>query len=321
VVMHDFVFDKILLSDARSNASIDSLLADVVVLKVMKPLIEQNLIVFEPPFIAACSHCLAEVDSQISSITEQMYSKFRDSMKAGRSKDGRTFIDSGPLYNPPLYFYPGTTRGSPIRQLVEQCVRAAILDVASAANTGGAIFSNSPIGMAAVLASEGRFSGPQGMRALSAQRAGSLPWVRGLSITQTLELRREAKQALPQLREFLARNLGAIDLTSGGQGTTEAHYIAELREQSEAVKAELQLVTSKRSRLAKNSLGIGILGISALGLATDKIDLSTAALALFGALSSLRATNSSHEEHAARQKSRPGYVLVAAETILQHAHQ
>lgn len=323
VVMHDFVVEKILGMDARRNESIDSLLADVVLLKIMRPIIERGLIVFEAPVVPICSHCLIEIEQTINRVTTEMYFQFGSDMKVGKYNDGTKFVDTGPLYNPKVYL-----RGVPskhknrdelIKHAIAACVRSTVFDLAIAAHLNGTIFSNSAVGMAAVLACEERFDSPAGLRALDGRRAGSLPWVRGLSIEQTLELRDEAHEALPELREFLASNLGATQTTGDVRGTTEADYIARLREQALAVRSELAVVTSKRSRLAASSLGIASLGISALGICADNIGLAPTALALLGVLGAMRGIDGPHEEHIARQKSRPGYVLVAAQEILQHA--
>jgi hypothetical protein len=323
VVMRDFIIDKILDMDSRPNANIDSLLQDIIVLKVIAPLIDFGLISFEPPVIPICSHCLIEIRKTTDQIVDRIYTEFRPQMSVGTYEDGYGFIDTGPLYTPPLYFrFPPSAKKEDdelIRRAIMRCVGPTMVDLSTAARLRGTVFSNSPIAMSAALATEGRLSGPEGLRALDAQRAGALPWVEGLSVEQTLELRQEAKSALPQLREFLAANLGGSESQDTRRGTTEADYVAQLREQAQEVRSELKIVTARSPRLAENSIGIASLGICAFGLLTDTLNLPTVGLGLMGIVAALRGLAGPHEEHTQRQKSRPGYVLIAAEKILQHA--
>lgn len=323
VVMHDFIGERVLDMDARPNTNIDSLLEEIVILKLLAPLIERGLITFDLPYLPVCAHCLNKLQETTTQIVDQMYSQFRRQMKVGKYSDGKRFIETGPLYDPPVYLrgfstFKGT-QDDLIWHAIERCVGPTMFDLATAAGIGGTVFSNSAIAMAATLASEGRFNGPSGLRTLNVQRAGMLPWVKGLSIPQTLELRDEAKTALPQLREFLANNLGATEALETGRASTETDYIVQLREQAEEVRSELNIVTSRSRRLTQSSLGIAFLGISAVGLLTDAMNLPTAGLGLLGILASIRGSDGPHEEHVARQKSRPGYVLIAAKDILQHA--
>lgn len=183
----------------------------------------------------------------------------------------------------------------------------------------GAMFSNSKIGLAGILAEEGRFGDRDTLQAFEGQRAASLPWVEGLSIPQTLELRAEAQQALPSLRAFLSRTLAARPLAEQVP-ISPGDYVAELREQAAAVESELKIATSKHRSLARNSLGILSLGISAYGIASDSMSPVAGLAQLLATLGLLHEIHDPNAQLLEREKSKPGYVLVAAKSILARAH-
>ncbi|MFC4526709.1 hypothetical protein ISN76_04890 [Dyella halodurans] len=324
VTMQDAFSGQIMRTGRTTNQVLNKLLGDIFILQRMTPLIEAGILKFRPGMFAFCSSCFAGFQTECSSIADQLIETFGNKFSVKRHADGEAFVDTGPLYNPSVYApVPDsfTTKGDAelVQMVVEDCVRSSLVDMYSAEKLGGAVFSNSLVGMAAVLKAEKRLVGVDGLRALDAQRAGALPWVRGLTIEQTLELRKEAGRALPRLREFLGRNLGSHPIGSN-VGSTEADYVAELRDQSEEVKAELEIATSKRSSLAQNALGMAGLGICALGLATDVLTKVEGALQLLSTLGMLHQLSSPHSEQVKELRSRPGYVLVAAQDILAHAN-
>jgi hypothetical protein len=205
------------------------------------------------------------------------------------------------------------------RQVIHQCIRTALWDARNAAFVGGAVFSNSKLGLTGVLAEEGRFDTRENLRAFEGHRAGRLPWVGGLSIPQTLQLREEAHEALPALREFLAKHLAARLNDAHGSSTPD-DYLAELRSQAADVASELKIATSRRSSLAKNALGVLSLGVCAYGITSEKMTAAEGLAQLLTTLGVLGSHTTPAHQTVERLKSKPGYVLVAAESILAHAH-
>lgn len=323
VSMHDFLMDRIVKLGNRTNEDMDLLLSDIFLLKRLRPLIESKILTFEPTIFAVCSSCLSNLQERIIDISDRMLEAFRGEMTVGRYENGTAYVDVGPLYQPSLFIHwlnsvANTSDDELLTHVIRNCIRAALLDAYSASSSGGAVFSNSPIGMAGIMDGENRFEGKGSFRALDAQRAGSLPWVKGLTIEQTLQLREEASTALPRLREFLARNLGARSVDDR-TGTTEADYVAQLREQAEEVRSELFIVTRKRSSFMQNALGLASLGVCALGLSADLLTKAEGAIQLLSTLGMLHGMSSPHGQQLQQLRARPGYVLVAAEEILGHA--
>lgn len=323
VSMHDFLMDRIVEPGKKTDTDLDLFLSDIIVLKRLKPLIEAKLLTFEPTIFAACSSCIRNLEEKITEISDRMLEAFRGDLSVGRYENGTAYVDAGALYEPHLYIHWLKSASSAsddelLSYVIQQCVRAALLDMYAAGNSGGTVFSNSPIGMASIMEGECRFESKISFRALDAQRAGSLPWVRGLTIEQTLQLREEASTALPRLREFLANNLGARSVEDR-TGTTEADYVAQLREQAEEVKSELALATTKRSSFMQNALGLASLGVCAFGLSADLLTKTEGVIQLLGTLGMLHGISSPHGQQLQQLRARPGYVLVAAEEILEHA--
>lgn len=193
VIMHDFLGEKLLAMDARRNSELISLLGDIMVLKVLSPLIRAELINFDAPFFSICAPCLAYTAHEIAEIADGIYEQYAKEFEVGRTESGTLYLNTGPLFTPSIFLYPPENLHQDdeavVREAIAQCVRGSIFDLAAAAHLRGTVFSNSPVAMAAALASEGRFTNPEGLRSLDAQRAGALPWIRGLSVIQTLELR------------------------------------------------------------------------------------------------------------------------------------
>ena len=102
-------------------------------------------------------------------------------------------------------------------------------------------------------------------------------------------------------------------------GTRGEDYVAELREQAAEVRTELELATSKRNSLARNALGVLSLAIFAYGFASESMATTAGLFQLLTTLGLLHQLGSRDSQHARQLQSKPGYVLVAAESILQHA--
>jgi hypothetical protein len=179
------------------------------------------------------------------------------------------------------------------------------------------VFSNSRIGLAGMLQCDGRLPRTrEGLRVLEESRELDIPWVSELNPLQVLQLREEASQAVPLLREMLAKAI----TYSEDQSSTRADpdVIGALRAQAAEVRAELSAKQTKSARYWKVAYGLLGLGLSAYGVATDQVLPGVGGL--LPILQLLIAHKTGHESEVAKLKARPGYVLVRAQDILAHAH-
>jgi hypothetical protein len=323
VSVHDFFGDFIMDMNRPTNAELDSLLEEVSLLHRLRPLISAGILGFRSPMMAICQGCASEFSSRVDKTTQVLFSEFASTMSVERSPDGSVSIDSGQLYDPHLFhrINPGFAATRTDEELIfaqiYNSVRDTLWDARDASMQGGALFSNSRIGLSGMLIQENRIGSSSDVRILEGHRAAQLPWVSGLTVEQTLQLREEASVALPRLREFLARHLAARPVNTAIPTKAE-EYVQELREQAAEVKAELQIATRRSGSLAKNTLGILGLGIAALGFATEA-ESSLLLTELLTTLGLIHGIGSDSGDHAAALTAKPGYVLVAAEEILAHA--
>ncbi|WP_447898448.1 hypothetical protein [Stenotrophomonas sepilia] len=317
VTASDSIFEKIMRLRSRPrNDEIYPLLSDLIVLKTIYPLIEAGLFKLSPPFIGACSGCMKSFNEKIEEITDRAFLQLGKEIKVERSSNG-TSMDFASVYTPAIHIYideefaKSNRDDEIIRSVLRSSIRSIFLDAKSASWLKGSVFSNSNAGITALLSEDGRVLDSWDLRAFSADRAANLPWVSGLTVRQTLELRNEAKSALPALREFMARRLSSPD--NSQQATNWADTVAELRDQAAQVRSELAIATSRSRSLQRNAIGILGLCVSAVCLATE--GPGSAIGGLLGTLGLVHSDSSPISE----AKAKPGYVLVAAEDILHHA--
>lgn len=264
---------------------------------------------------------MAEFERRLGQLSDDAVAGFGGELVVERSDDGG-HVDVSVLYDPSVFMhfppaFSNSRTDSEIKAyFIHQAVRSTVWDARSAGWISGSVFSNSPVGISALLSAEGEAFGPPELRAFAAERTANLPWVAGLTIEQTLALRDAANSALPRLREFMARRLSRT--SAAGNGHAWIDTVAELREEAQHVRSELEIATARSPSLRRNAAGILGLTVSAACLIAD----SPGAAALTGLLSTLalvHGVEGGSQRHQAELRSRPGYVLVAARDILQHA--
>lgn len=323
VLLHDFFPMQLEDTKSASNEEILRLLSDLYVLRKLKPLVKAGIVRFSPSKVPSCQGCMDTFESRVEEISQRLLPQFRSEMSVERSDSGELTVDTGPMFNPSVVIRVGAkarvSDEEAMSDVFRDCIRSSLWDARDAAFYGGAIFSNSAIGMSGLMAAENSFESREALRRIEGQQASRLPWVSGLTIEQTLVLREEASQALPRLREFLARNLAAkTEASSAGSGVSN-DYVAELREQAAEVKSELEAIRSSRKSFHRNSIGLLSLGVATLSVATGNMAPALGAAQLLTTLGLLHGLTGKDDDHTHSLKSKPGYVLVAAEQILGHA--
>uniref|UniRef100_UPI0028B089BF hypothetical protein n=1 Tax=Achromobacter sp. TaxID=134375 RepID=UPI0028B089BF len=153
------------------------------------------------------------------------------------------------------------------------------------------------------------------VRVFDERRNVNLPWVSELNAEQILQLREEASQALPALRELMSRHLSFSEVN----GANEADIVGELREQAVEVRNELDATRKHAARYWKVAYATLGLGISAYGLGSGQVAASLGGLLPILQLLIQHETTTEHQLGKARH--RPGYVLLKASELLQHTHK
>jgi hypothetical protein len=145
-------------------------------------------------------------------------------------------------------------------------------------------------------------------------RSIQLPWIKKLSAQEILTLRAEADRALPRLREKVMQIV-----TSPTANPSDA--IAELRYEALEAEVEINAINQSRGTHFRNVSGILGITMAVYGFAADFIQPATALISLSTLLGLLHTSARKDEQDLARQQSPPGYVLLKARELAQHADQ
>lgn len=322
----DFMTEKFCIFGRVTNKKLLDTLEDLMVLEVFLPFILAGIVKFRTPWVPVCPSCLDDFEIGVDGITDQLFDQF----SAQFSLDALPGVDAfamqtGDAFSPSIVVrvMPGKGRLNwpPMhhefsRSILRDSIHSTLWVAREAALGGGAVFSNSKIGLAGLSICEGRVRNRSELQLLDDHRSVNLPWVSDLSVLQIVQLRREASKALPLFRETMASRLAGSANPSSSSSSKE--FIDNLREQAVDVRNELTVTQGHAKRLWNTPYTLLAFGISAYGLSTDQP--ATAAL---GGLLSLLQLVMSHKAGAEKEidklQRRPGYVMVKAQDILAHA--
>lgn len=322
VWLTDRLSDRFVDFGRATNAKLDEVIADTLVLVRLLPLIDAGVIRFRSPWLPACPACVAEFDRQLASGTARLLERFRREFKIQRRTKGEFVAYTGKCFEPPLFFqgFAKCNKAIPTasdyaQQSVAHALRTTLWAAREASLSGGAVLSNSRVGLAGLLEQEGRLLDRKTLLLMDREREFSVPWVSELTAAQIAQLRHEASRALPAFREKVAKALSA---SASDGAPSVSSLISELREQSAEVRAELDAKRANSARYWKVTYGLLGLGLSAYGVATDQILPGVGGL--LPVIHLLVNHRTGYEAEVAKLTSRPGYVLVKAQDILAHAH-
>lgn len=324
VWLTDTLSEKFLSFGRATNAKLDDVMSDVAVLARLLPLIKAGVIRFRSPWISTCAGCAAEFGNQVDQTASEMTQVFRRDFRIEQREDGGFTAHTGKCFEPPLVMrsYKSNidtipTARSYAEHAIAREVRSTLWVAREASLTGGSIFSNSRLGLSGLLQQEGRLPDRRSLLLLDRERELFLPWVSELDAAQIVQLRQEAAKALPAFRNCIAKALSLADSEVNPSRSSNS-VLAELREQAQEVRSELEIKRASSSRYWKTTYGLLGLGLSAYAVATDQ--LLPGIGGLLPVLQLLIGHKSGHEADVERLRTRPGYVLVKAQDLLAHSH-
>jgi len=317
VWMTDLLTERFMDFGKVTNDKLDYILEDLMVLFTLFPLIVGGIVKFRTPWLVSCQSCASDFYAQIEYTSEILSKEFKSEFKLEKIENGFK-ADVGTCVEPSIIL-TGFDQKKPkkmdfVRSWVSEQVRSAFWTAREASFTGGAVVSNSRIGLAGLLQSDGHHVDRSSIKLLDSERDFSVPWVSKLSPGQILELRQEASQALPLFREKMFQIMSGT--TYAGKSASE--QILELRDQAAQVKSELKTTQKNSAKYWKTTYGMLGLGLSAYGVATDQVLPGVGGL--LPILQLLIGHKSGHDQKVDSQLNKPGYVLVKAQDILAHAH-
>lgn len=319
----DFISDKFCNLGRLTDAKLESILADTLVLSRMLPLIQAGIIKFRSPRVATCSSCHESFLAQVDEIADELMAHYRGEFSYIDAPRGRLAVSTGNLFDPPLIFRPPNAgRGrdeaalhAEATDVIRMAVGSALWNGRDAVRGRGAVFSNSKIGLAGLAHREGSIRNRAELQLLDDSQTLNVPWVSELSPQQIVELRNEADLALPSFRQMLSKTLAfGPDKEIGGGGSP---VVDDLRDQCIEVRNELANINKSSSRYWKDGYVLLGFALSAYGVAAHQ-----PAAALGGLLSLIKLIidhKSGTERDQDKAMRRPGYVLVKAQDILSHA--
>ena len=314
----DFLSEKFVHFGRSTNAKIDRIIEDLVVVFELLPLIRAGIIRFRSPPVRTCFDCAKKFNSHLVVTRDALYQQFRSDFKI-REFDNKEFaVDLGHCITPTLIFRGSfdaalPTKAEFARRWIEDEIQSISWVAREASICQGAIFSNSRVGLASLAFSEGRSPDRRTLMTLDEQRSFDIPWVSELSASQIVELRQEAGRALPSFREVLAKSL-----STEMKDSSPLEQIHELRELAAEARAELDAKRSSSARFWKVTYGLLGLGLSAYGVSSDQLIPGVGGL--LPVLQLLIGHKAGFEADMTKLETRPGYVLVKAQDLLAHSH-
>jgi hypothetical protein len=325
VWLTDFLSERFVDFGRPTNSKLDEVVADVLVLSQLRPLILAGVIRFRSPWISGCNSCIDHFDRHVEQAAEELAYVFKSEFRIEKRPDGGFCAHTGRCLEPNMVFnsvsknlkpFPSTKTYA--RYWVRQELRSALWTAREASMTGGAVVSNSRVGLAGLLQQDGRLVDMNTLLLMDKERAFSVPWVSELNAAQIVQLRQEASSALPQFREALSRAMSVFD-SAAIASTNSTNLIADLREQASEVRSELEAKRVHSARYWKTTYGILGLGLSAYGVATDQVIPGVGGL--LPIIHLLINHKSGHESEVSKLTRKPGFVLVKAQDILAHSHE
>lgn len=324
VWLTDLLSEQFIDFGRPSNAKLDDVLTDFMVLSRLLPLIREGVVRFRSPLVPICSSCKNDFDTRVEATAEDLARLFGDEFLIDKRDDGALYANTGKCIEPNLIVSTAPGRSTDlasshdlIKLWVSEEIRSTLWAAREASLTGGAIFSNSRIGLAGLLKQDGRLVDVRTLLLLDKQREFSVPWVSDLDAAQIVQLRQEASSALPAFREKMARAMSIPNAEALSSNATST-VVADLREQAVEVRSELDSQRKNAARYWKTAYGVLGLGISAYGVAADQ--LLPGVGGLLPVIQLLINHKTGHELDVSKITSSPGFVLVKAQDILSHVH-
>lgn len=306
-----------------TNRKLDALLADTMVLTRLAPLIEAGIVKFRRSSLTLCRTCHDEFETRVASLAARLVPEFRRDFKVRDLEGGGYMIDTGKCFDPPLLqrsidlSEASPTARSAAERIVCDEVRSALWAARDAAVSGGSIFSNSRVALTGLLREEGRQLDRRSLLRFEREREFQVPWVSSLEPQQVVQLRKEAFKALPSFRNAMARAL-AYSGDALASRDKAGEIVEALRSQADEVREELSAKRKASARYWRTSYALLGLGLSAYGVASDQAAAGVAGL--LPLIQLLIEHKTGHESDVEQLEHRPGFVLVKAQQLLEHAH-
>lgn len=299
------------------------------ILHELRPMIDAGLISFRDLGVPYCKTHYKQFESAISGATNEILEDLKVPLSF-EVQEQSIFIDLAELYGYPQIQKRSTMRGSShlnrkqlenmalrvLRDSAEFLAGDTALVARDASEFKGTLISSSRISALLLRKLEGNAPNSSLLDSWELARSVDLPWVRELSVQGIVRLREEAADALPRLRE----TLGTAMQGDGISGNDVANRVHQLREEAAEVKSELKALRSRHESSFRNAAGLLGLTVSVYGFGADILPAAASLGSLMTLLGLLHNSEQKDFAEVQRIRSKPGYVLVKAQELLDHAH-
>lgn len=325
IYLPDSFTELIYHSELRGFSIQKEFYTEVMVLKVLMPLIEAGIVRFTSPVQRYCEECGKKFNGQLELLTYEMLAEYVDKMDISYNKE-EIKVDTGELYIPSLvrtFNVKGKGSEKSIQKqidkhlynIVEEEVRQHLFSMNNARELNSTLISNSRLGLGGIQSLERKnidANSPNWEQA----RTIDLPWVSKLTPAEVIRLRNEASKALPEFREMLFQN---ISQNSGTQEESKkiSDTISDLRMQAVEIQKEIDILGKSNQKHFYNLTGVLSMGLGIFATATSHPIEGLGAL--MTTLAYLHNPLKELEDEDTRLQSRPAYLLFKAKEILEHA--
>ena len=327
-VVGDPFTDYVLLRERWTEDDTMHFLTNFMVFARLAPLFRADVFRFANNFSAWCKPHLAQFETQIETVSEKLEIDLLSNVRVEAREKHLVMHTDGVLGTPYLYGIPRTKRGKTQfarghhekmgRKLFSEALRSEVREtlfhMQRSAHLGAITFSNSRASLLAARAFEA-FASPRGqsLESWEARRSADLPWLGNIEPSQVLSLRNDAHRALPRFRDSLRAAM------RGGSDDEADKVVTALRKEALEVKSELDALDVDRENRFRSVSSVLAMTVSVYGFATDIIPAGAALTGLLSLFGLLHTSQHKERQEIARLTSQPGYVLLRAKELTEHA--
>jgi hypothetical protein len=295
----------------------------------LAPLVSAGVLKFTIPAIPTCQSCKNALDERVSEAAAHVIANHREKLIVERNGnllavDTRDF-DTGIVWRHPLTPEEIAEIDADPRdglqniahrmmnRLLSEHVREVLLSTYSTIKMNASTFTTSRASLLALRQLERSLPEIGDVAGWEAPRVASLPWVGQMSIPEIMQLRQEAATALPRFR---ARVGAAMQQKTATREEQVRELVAELREDAVEVEQEFRSLHLQHGERFRNVFGGLSIAIAAFACASEFAPAAVAGL--MTALGLVHTSARKDHQEVEELKSRPGFVLLKARSMLGH---
>jgi len=320
------------LADMRkpTHAQMEWILTQMLVVKVLYPLIEAGVIRFWSGSMAVCRNCQKLLKKQIKEGTAILADELHKYIHVEIKGDLICIRTTGMMEGPTIFIRElkqeekrklksgvslNTLAKKIYCKIIEERINNTLCDLRFSEAASSMLFSTSRSELYALRSYDKDAPAISNLAVWEKTRSIQLPWVNEMTPQQVVDLRDAASKALPGFRETFVRQIASPSASI----ESVANKIDELRNDAIEVEREIAALNPLSEDNFRNLAGALGITVSVYGFAAG---FTPPAVALGGLITLLGLvhTSSRHDElEKAKLVSQPAYVLVKAKELIEHA--